>query len=166
MRFLRAAGCVLLTGVLALGVPQDREAVQSRLRRVERRVRERAAGDPSARETVALLRDAGPAAAPLAIDLLGQGKPEVRAGAAMYLGLLRSRQAVPALIKLLEDPEPRVRRIAAAALGLTGDPRARYFLRRTMTADEPRVAEAARRALQRLERPGNTESLRDDHKRN
>lgn len=159
IRALQVAGSILLAGALALGVPDDRPTPQHRLRRAKKRLREGAAGDSTARQIMAILRDGGPMAASLAADLLGHGNPEVRVGAAAYLGLRRSRAAVPALIKLLEDPRPRVRRVAAAALGLTGDPRARHFLRRTMTADQPTVAEAARHALQRLAGPADAQSL-------
>jgi hypothetical protein len=58
-------------------------------------------------------------AVPVLIELLGNGHPEVRAGAARVLanlGRFRGQPAVPWLIKALDDPDSRVRLEACQAL--------------------------------------------------
>ena len=90
----------------------------------------------------------------IGFELLGDSEARVRAGAAGYLGLRRSRLAVPGLIKLLRDPDVAVRRAAAQALGAIGDPQALPFLKRAMTEGEPLVAEAALGAARDIRRAG------------
>jgi HEAT repeat protein len=161
-RFLQLAACLLLTAALPFAVRHDREDPRNRLRRAENRLRQAVDNEPSARRIVHRLRETGPAGVSLAFELLGHGNPTVRTGAAVYLGIVRSKRGVPKLVLLLEDPVPEVRRTAAAALGFIGDPRAAHFLRRTLVSDESEVAQAARRALQRLARAERSSSLPND----
>jgi HEAT repeat protein len=133
----------------ALTVRGDQVPADARARHADMVIRQ--TKDPTPQRVALTLREAGPAAIGLAMRLLDDRRAAVRAGAAAYLGLCRSRLGVPGLIRRLRDPSAGARRSAAAALGLIGDPRARHFLRRALTARDPSVAEAARVALERIQ---------------
>jgi len=84
------------------------------------------------------------------LELLDEPSPEIRAGAAAYLGMRGAAEAVPKLIRLLRDPDAGVRCSAAAALGTIGDPRALPFLERALADSDLEVAETAMNAARRI----------------
>lgn len=154
MRFclLLAVGC--LAAVL---VRDDRRADGSGASADEVHARlgqSRNTGPPTAEGVRDALASAGGNSIALGFELLGHREAPVRAGAALFLGMRRSRLAVPGIVRLLRDPEAPVRRAAADALGAIGDPRALPFLDRAVGEREPGVADAALRAAQRIRAAG------------
>jgi HEAT repeat protein len=142
MRAVRAFASAALGCLAAVGIREDRRAeaacrrdlVASIVRKGEQFTPE------SVREA---LERAGPDGLSASFELLGRPEPGARAGAALFLGLGRSRLAAPRLIRLLRDPEASVRRAAATALGAIGERSALPFLHRAIANDGPDVAEAA-----------------------
>ena len=96
------------------------------------------------------LEEAGPGGLAAAFEMLDDPSPQVRAGAAAYLGRRGSRRAVPHLIRRLRDDDRLVRLTAARALGAIADPRALPFLERALGSDHLDVAEAALLAARRI----------------
>jgi len=148
IRFILCAAAAFLP---ALVVRHDRRCEEAQARSLAALIHAGAPRECTRPRSVRLtLEDAGPAGLSLAFQLLGDPEPRVRASAAAYLGLRRSRLAVPRLIRLLRDRHPFVRRAAANALGTIADPRALPFLERAMASDELVVAQAALRAARRI----------------
>jgi len=97
-----------------------------------------------------LLARSGSRGVEAGLELLDEPSPEIRAGAAAYLGMRGAAEAVPKLIRLLRDPDAGVRCSAAAALGTIGDPRALPFLERALADSDLEVAETAMNAARRI----------------
>ena len=84
----------------------------------------------------------------LAVLLLENGSPKVRAAAAIALGRIQNPGSAPALAQALDDKSPIVRREAAFAIGLVGDSTATpALLLRLRPEVDPTVRESILTAL-------------------
>lgn len=145
---LRSCLVVLLGGVAALFVRDERQANGAGTRAVRELLDSRSGKEPASPHAVRrALASAGSEGIALALGLLSDPEPAARAAAAAFLGDRRCRLAVPATIRMLRDPDRGVRRAAARALGAIGDPQAIPFLERAVAEREPATAEAALLAI-------------------
>jgi HEAT repeat protein len=148
MSRLRSCLVVLVGGIAAIFVRDERQANGAGARTLQRLLGDRSTpGTVSPHAVRRALVSAGSEGIALALGLLSDPEPAVRAAAAGFLGDRRCRLAVPALIKQLRDPDRGVRRAAARALGAIGDPQALPFLQRAVAEREPDTAEAALLAI-------------------
>ena len=110
-------------------------------------------------EALVRLAQIGPAAAPILIEALKDGKPTTREFAAQALVLMADSAAKPALEQALTDPKPGVRLYAIQALSMFGPlPRTKEnerILRNDPSDDGVRPMMAA--ALERVDRPNQAE---------
>ncbi|GEM_PF-331069 len=140
---------VEVAAIQALGRIGDLRALEPLLQRVAQGVRGGFFLPSTLFATAEALADLGPRALPRLLRALEEESLEVRAVAALALGLLRSAEAAPALGEALQgsgskDPAAPA---YAAALGWLSDPRAIPLLRRALEEEDRDLVVAAAEAL-------------------